>query len=127
MNGAIFRYRLMAYVVGCMLIVLVCVGVPLQYAAGVQAVVKVVGPIHGALYIIYLLAAADLARRARFGLLQLLAMVAAGFVPGVAFLVERQVSHRLAREELSADALGSSVTAHRAGVEHTEHTEIRPG
>ncbi len=98
MSGAILRYRIMAYVVGVGLIILVCVGVPLQYAANSPGVVRVVGPIHGALYIVYLLAAADLARRARFGLLQMGAMVCAGFVPVVAFLVERQVVHRLAAE-----------------------------
>src|SRR5579875_157563 len=86
-SGAFLRYRIMVYV-----------GVPLQYAANAPGVVQVVGPIHGALYIVYLLAAADLARRARFGLLQLAAMVAAGFVPLLAFVMERQVAHRLARE-----------------------------
>jgi integral membrane protein len=88
----------MAYTVGVGLIILVFVGVPLQYAAHSPGVVKVVGPIHGALYIVYLLAALDLARRARFGLLQLVAMVAAGFVPFVAFIVEHHVVRRLARE-----------------------------
>ena len=99
MNGAILRYRIMAYLVGVGLMILVFIGVPLQYAANSPGVVKVVGPIHGALYIVYLLAAADLARRARFGLLQLAAMVCAGFVPLVAFVVERQVVRRLRREE----------------------------
>ncbi len=98
MSGAILRYRVMAYIVGVGLIILVCVGVPLQYAANAPEVVRIVGPIHGAFYIVYLLAAADLARRARFGLLQMLAMFCAGFVPVVAFLVERQVVHRLTRE-----------------------------
>ena len=98
MSGALLRYRVMAYVVGIGLAVLVFIGVPLQYAAHTPGVVKVVGPIHGALYIVYLIAAADLARRARFGLLQMAAMVAAGFVPLLAFVVERQVVHRLERE-----------------------------
>ncbi len=102
LSGAILRYRVMAYVIGVGLMILVFVGVPLQYAANRPAVVHIVGPIHGALYIVYLLAAADLARRARFGLLQLAAMVAAGFVPLVAFLVERQVVHRLAKEAEAA-------------------------
>jgi integral membrane protein len=97
-NGAILRYRVMAYTVGVGLIVLVFIGIPLQYAANSPDVVKIVGPIHGALYIVYLLAAADLARRTRFGLLQIAAMICAGFVPIAAFLVERQVVHRLARE-----------------------------
>jgi integral membrane protein len=98
LGGALLRYRVMAYVVGVGLIILVCVGVPLQYAANSPGVVAVVGPIHGALYVVYLVAAADLARRARFGLLQLAAMVAAGFVPFVAFVVERHVVHRLAHD-----------------------------
>ena len=33
MSGALLRYRVMAYVVGIGLIVLVFVGIPLQYAA----------------------------------------------------------------------------------------------
>jgi integral membrane protein len=98
MNGALRRYRFMAYTVGIGLIILVFVGIPLQYGAHSTGVVKVVGPIHGALYIVYLLAALDLARRARFGLLQMAAMVAAGFVPFVAFIVERQVVRRLSAE-----------------------------
>jgi len=93
----------MAYIVGVGLVILVFVGVPLQYGANSPGVVKVVGPLHGALYIVYLITAADLARRARFGLLQLAAMVAAGFVPLLAFVVERQVVHRLAREAAGAD------------------------
>jgi integral membrane protein len=101
-SGALLRYRVMAYVVGVGLIILVFIGIPLQYAANAPGVVHVVGPIHGALYIVYLITAADLARRARFGLLQLAAMVAAGFVPVLAFVVERQVVHRLARESESA-------------------------
>jgi len=51
----------MAYVVGVGLLVLVLVGVPLQYVAGKPAVVQVVGPIHGFLYIVYLMTVADLA------------------------------------------------------------------
>lgn len=102
MNGPLLRYRIMAYTVGIGLIILVCVGIPLQYAGHSTGVVKVVGPIHGALYIVYLLAALDLARRARFGLWQMAAMAAAGFVPFVAFIVERQVVRRLGRESSSS-------------------------
>ncbi|MCL4423763.1 MAG: DUF3817 domain-containing protein [Actinobacteria bacterium] len=43
----------MAYIVGTGLLILVLVGVPLQYAAGKPEVVQIVGPIHGMLYIIY--------------------------------------------------------------------------
>jgi integral membrane protein len=89
------RYRVMAYVVGVGLLALVLVGVPLQYGAGKPDVVKVVGPIHGFLYIAYLLTVADLARRFRLSLGQVIALVAAGFVPFLAFVVERLTTRRI--------------------------------
>lgn len=93
--AATLRYRIMAYVVGTGLLVLTVAGLPLQYAAGIPQVDAIVGPIHGFLYIIYLLAAIDLARRARFTLGQMAAMVGAGFLPFLAFIIERRVVRRL--------------------------------
>lgn len=98
LRGALLRYRVMAYAVGVGLLVLVLVGVPLQYLAGRPAVVQIVGPIHGILYIVYLLSAADLTRRGRWPLSQLLGVVLAGLVPFVAFIVERRVTGRAERQ-----------------------------
>ncbi len=95
--GALERYKIMAYIVGVGLIILVFVGVPLQYGANAPQVAKIVGPFHGFLYIAYLVAALDLARRARFTILQMAAMVGAGFVPFLAFVVERSVAKRVQR------------------------------
>lgn len=97
----------MAYVVGVGLLILVLVGVPLQYGAGEPAVVAVVGPIHGFLYIIYLAAAYDLARRNRWGLGRLAALVLAGFLPFLAFVVERRVTRGM-RGSTGSDPLGAS-------------------
>ncbi len=104
----------MAYVVGVGLLVLVFVGVPLQYAAGRPAVVQVVGPIHGFLYIVYLVTVADLARRFRLGLGQVIALVAAGFVPFLAFVVERWMTRQITggRQVVAAD--GVTPTSERA-------------
>jgi integral membrane protein len=82
----------MAYVVGIGLIVLVFVGVPLQYGAGIPEVAEIVGPIHGAMYIVYLGISMDLARRGQLMTRQLAMIVLAGFVPFVAFIVERKVT-----------------------------------
>ncbi|MGB9112835.1 MAG: DUF3817 domain-containing protein [Acidimicrobiales bacterium] len=98
MTRALNAYRLMAYVVGVLLIVLVFVGVPLQFAAGHPGVVNVVGPIHGFCYIVYLLSAANLARNERFSLKELLAIVLAGLLPFLAFVVERRVVKRVTRQ-----------------------------
>jgi integral membrane protein len=95
LGPSLLRYRVMAYVVGVGLATLVFVGLPLQYGWGIPQVDEIVGPIHGFLYIVYLLAAVDLARRARFTLLQMAAMIGAGFVPLLAFVIEHRVTKRL--------------------------------
>jgi integral membrane protein len=92
----------MAYTVGVGLVVLVFVGMPLRYGAGVRAVVAVVGPLHGLLYIVYLVTALDLARTRRVTILQLLMMVAAGLVPFLTFYVERRITRRLVGQGATA-------------------------
>ncbi len=98
LRRALARYRVMAYVVGTMLVVLVFVAIPLQYGADIPQVAVVVAPIHGYLYIVYLVTGADLARRAHWRLGRIILVVAAGFVPFVAFIVEHRVTRQM-REE----------------------------
>lgn len=92
MRGALLRYRVMAYIVGVGLVVLVFIGVPLRYGAGFRGVVAVVGPLHGFLYIVYLATALELAWRARLSIWRMAAMVGAGFIPFLAFYVERRTT-----------------------------------
>lgn len=91
------RYQLAARVVGVALVVLVAVGVPLQLLAGAPQVVHVLGPVHGFLYLAYLATVVDVARRYRLSTLQILAMVGAGLVPLLTFVVERRMVGRLTR------------------------------
>jgi integral membrane protein len=94
-EGALTRYRVMAYVVGVMLLVLVFVAVPLRYFAGVPEVSKVVSPIHGLLYIVYLVAAFDLAVKARWTGKGTVLVLLAGVVPFLFFWAERRVTTRV--------------------------------
>ena len=87
-EGALLRYRVMAYVVGVMLLV-VFAAIPFD------SVERVVGPLHGALYIIYLATVLDVFLRFRLRVLELVAMVAGGWVPFLAFVVERWMRRRL--------------------------------
>jgi len=107
LHGALLRFRVMAYVVGVALIVLVFVGIPLQIWGDNANVVHVVGPIHGFLYIAYLVVGADLFRRAGWPIWRLWVVVVSGLVPFAAFVVERRVGRQL-REQLPAtDAAGA--------------------
>jgi integral membrane protein len=122
LHGALTRYRVMTYIVGSALIVLVFVGVPLQVWAHFSLVAKVEGTIHGYLYLVYLITAAQLALRARWRLGRIVAVVLAGFVPGLAFFVEHRVVKQMKAEwaeELATqrEAVGSSVAADSASLE----------
>jgi integral membrane protein len=99
----------MAYIVGIGLIILVFIGVPLQYGAGEPQVASIVGPIHGFLYIVYLATGADLARRGKWTLKQVLGIVAAGFLPFLAFIMEHYVTKRVLNELADARSLAVNV------------------
>jgi integral membrane protein len=91
-RAALTRYRVIAYVVGVVLIVLVVIGMPLKYGAERPIVVETVGPAHGFLYMVYLVATVDLARRARWPLGRMVLVMLAGTVPFVSFYAERLVT-----------------------------------
>lgn len=101
--AALMRYRVIAYVVGVGLVILVCVGVPLKYAAHEESVVKVVGPLHGFLFIVYLLVTADLAIRCRWSLVRTGLVMLAGTVPFMSFVAERDVTRRTRERLAGAD------------------------
>ncbi|MFZ5850646.1 MAG: DUF3817 domain-containing protein [Actinomycetota bacterium] len=96
MSAAVTRYRLMAYVVGVGLLVLVFVAMPLKYLGGNPTAVAVVGPVHGFLYMVYLVVALDLALRARWSLPRTVLVLLAGTIPFLSFVAERRVTRELA-------------------------------
>lgn len=112
MVGALVRYRVMTFIVGSALIVLVFLGVPLQLWGHFNLVARVEGTIHGYLYLIYLFSAADVARRAHWRIGRILAVVLSGFVPFLAFIVEHRV-YRQMQTEWRYDEHGALVEVDR--------------
>jgi integral membrane protein len=94
-QASLRRYQVMAYVVGVGLVLLFFVGLPLQFAAHFDAFERVVGTIHGVFYIVYLLTVVELWLRFRLRLVDLVALVCCGWVPVMAFVVERWMTRRL--------------------------------
>ncbi|MEV0153323.1 DUF3817 domain-containing protein [Micromonospora sp. NPDC050686] len=95
MGGALTRYRVIAWIVGVALVVLVLIGMPLKYLFDSPTVVAVVGTAHGWLYMLYLAATFDLSRRVNWPLQRMLLVMLAGTVPFVSFYAERRVSRWL--------------------------------
>lgn len=111
LEAALRRYRVLAFAVGVGLLILVAVGIPLQYAAHNKSIVQIVGPIHGFLYLIYLVFAFELWARGRWPLRRLIPMVLAGLIPLLAFYVEHRVNSRVRAEIAAARAAVAIATA----------------
>ena len=100
MKTALLRYRVMANIVGVLLIVLILVGVPLKYLAsdgsGAQDagewITSYLGIAHGWLYMIFLVMAALLARKARWTIPFTITTLLAGTIPIVSFWAERRAT-----------------------------------
>ena len=93
--AALQRYRVMANVVGVLLILLICVAVPLKYLADVREPVVVLGTAHGWLYALFFLSAVDLALRAKWSLKGAVLTVVAGTVPFLSFVAEHTVTRKM--------------------------------
>lgn len=101
---ALLFYRVMAYVVGVLLVVLVFVGVPLRYLAPDPGLNKLgasingpLGVAHGWLYAILLVSAYILGRRVKWGWKWLLAIALAGTVPVLSFVAEHYATRDVRR------------------------------
>lgn len=94
---ALTRYRVLAYTTAVLLIVLVFVGVPLQVWAGDLWVVRIVGTMHGYLYLVYLLVAFEFTRRLRVALPWMVLVLLAGTIPFCAIVAERLLTRRYER------------------------------
>jgi integral membrane protein len=102
MQAAALRYRVMAYLTGVVLMVLVFVGIPLQ-VAGHPAVANNVGVVHGILYIIYIAFAYILSRKLQMTAKPTVLLLLAGTIPVLTFVVERWMVRKYIAPALAAD------------------------
>ncbi|HEY9565980.1 MAG TPA: DUF3817 domain-containing protein [Nocardioides sp.] len=128
-NPALTRYRIMATIVGVLLIVLILIGVPLAnfdgsgmwgiipstpdlWAAGSdpqqvgEAITSYLGVAHGWLYMIFLITAFLLARQERWEIGYTVITLVCGTIPVLSFWAEHRATQRVKAEdaELAADA-----------------------
>ncbi|MGJ3508441.1 DUF3817 domain-containing protein [Enemella sp. A6] len=100
---ALLFYRIMAWVVGVLLAVLVLVGMPLKYGLGDGRVVTWTGVPHGWLYVLLLIAAFNLKYKAKWDWGWFIKIALAGTVPFLSFVAEhfatKDVRRRIAAAE----------------------------
>ena len=112
MKSALLRYRVMANLVGVLLIVLILVGVPLKYlteqGTSLQQlgewITTYLGIAHGWLYMIFLVTAFLLSRKARWEVQFTVTTLLCGTVPVLSFWAEHRATRRV-RAQLAQDAV----------------------
>lgn len=85
-------YRIMAWVVGILLVVLVCIGMPLKYLGDNDILVATVGVGHGWLYPVLLLAAFLLKLHVNWSWKWFVGIALAGTIPFLSFFAEHYVT-----------------------------------
>ncbi|MDT7562665.1 MAG: hypothetical protein QOG76_1289, partial [Pseudonocardiales bacterium] len=75
---ALNAYRVMAYITGTGLVVLVCIAMPIKYFGGNNQPVAIVGALHGFFYMAYVVCSLVLAERCRWRPVRALLVALAG-------------------------------------------------
>jgi integral membrane protein len=101
-NGALTRFRVMAWLTGVMLLILVFVAMPMKYIGDDDSLVRIVGVAHGWLYIVYIITVLTLAYQGRWRPLRTLLVLLAGTIPFASFVAERKVVAIARRERQDA-------------------------
>jgi len=135
-KAALLRYRVMATVVGVLLVVLILIGVPLANFDGTsmwhvfpstpaiwpegsgahqlgEAITTYLGIAHGWLYMIFLVTAFLLSRKARWSVPFTVVTLACGTIPLVSFWAERRATRQVRAQlaEVSTRSTGRDDTS----------------
>jgi len=94
-DTALRNYRVAAWITGIVLIVLAFVAMPMKYLVDDPTLVAVIGPMHGFLYMGYIVCTLILAERCRWKPVQALLVLLAGTIPVASFVAERKVTREV--------------------------------
>ncbi len=105
------RYRVMAYITGVLIIIVVFVGIPLQIWGHNTILTDQVATVHGVLYLVYIVFAWMLATKLHMKPKPTVIMLLAGTIPVMTFIVERWITHRFIDPALAGPAEPASQPA----------------
>ena len=82
------QFRIIGFIEGASLIVLLFIAMPLKYAANIPEAVTFVGSLHGFLFILYLFIIAYTTLKVRWSFKWIVSAVAVAFIPFGNFLLD---------------------------------------
>lgn len=88
-NSTIGQFRIMGFIEGTSLLILLFIAMPLKYAAGIPEAVRIVGSLHGFCFILYLCAIAYTTFKIRWSLKWIASSVLVAFIPFGNIILDR--------------------------------------
>ena len=105
LKTALGRFRLISLCEGMSYLILLLIAMPLKYAMVLPQAVRIVGGLHGLLFVLYVFAALNAWAEERWSIGRLVMVMAISLVPGGAFWLE----HKLRREQQALATAPASV------------------
>jgi integral membrane protein len=90
-NTAIGRFRAIGITEGISYLLLLLIGMPLKYMAGIPEVVKIMGWMHGILFILYVVALIQVSIPNRWSFIRVLIALIASLLPFGTFLLDKRL------------------------------------
>jgi integral membrane protein len=94
--NSLVQFRMVALAEGVSFLVLLFVAMPLKYLAGWPSAVRIVGSLHGALFVLFIATLARAAAQHDWSLLRTLYAFVASLIPFGTFVFDRSLKHEIA-------------------------------
>lgn len=94
LKTTIGKLRFMGYFEGISLLVLLFIAMPLKYGLNVPEAVRIVGSIHGALFVTYCIVIAYVTLKTRWNIVWPILSIVVAFIPFGNFILDKKL-HRL--------------------------------
>jgi integral membrane protein len=99
LKTTIGRFRFFGFIEGASLLILLCIAMPLKYAAGYPEAVRIVGSLHGFFFILYVLVIAYTTFKIRWSLWWVISAFAVAFIPFGNIILDRFIKNSLLIEK----------------------------
>lgn len=89
------RFRMMGFIEGASLLILLFIAMPLKYLAGIPEAVRIVGSLHGFFFILYVLMIAYVTHKIRWSFIWVGSALAVAFIPFGNILLDVLIKRKL--------------------------------
>jgi integral membrane protein len=96
LHTALGRFRLIALLEGVSFLVLLCIAMPLKYAAGYPDAVKYTGWVHGVLFVLYMFLLLLVWKQYNWKFSKVMVAFAASFIPFGTFILDKRIKKETA-------------------------------